>query len=228
MNDPLAFVKVKALTADEVAPDAGLSDEALLLLAPQQTPREYLDAILAQEHFTDAVKFLAHALPRREGVWWAALCLQSAVGEAPPANIAAVLKAAVRWVLEPNEEHRRQAAALADKNKAEDFLCRAVAWTGGSLTPPELPVVPPKPGMSPTAVAASVQLATQIGPSKGIRERKRHFLALGVRIARGMYTAWSEQEPAPEPRARPQVPPSRQAGSSGVRRPGPPHPPRRY
>ena len=34
--------------------------------------------------YTDAVRFLAHALPKREAVWWACLCVRKAAGANPP------------------------------------------------------------------------------------------------------------------------------------------------
>src|SRR5262245_769335 len=96
--DPLALVRVRAKTAAEVAPRAGLGEAALSLLREGLTPRQFLDLLLDHEHYGDAIKFLAFALPWREAVWWGCLGLRLALGEHLPAKDEKAVRAAALWV----------------------------------------------------------------------------------------------------------------------------------
>ncbi len=41
------------------------------LLEPQHSVRQFFTLLNKQQHHADAIRFLAHALPKREAVWWA-------------------------------------------------------------------------------------------------------------------------------------------------------------
>ena len=71
------------------------------------TAPQFFDRLVDQECYPDAIRFLAHALPKRQAVWWGSLCLWHVYRPAPPAAVADILQAAVRWVQEPMEERRR-------------------------------------------------------------------------------------------------------------------------
>ena len=90
---PGPFAKVDAKTAEEVCHRYPASDEAKGLLRPDLTPRQYLDLLVENGHPADACQFLAHALPKREAVWWACLCVGPFLGASPPPEHAAALKA---------------------------------------------------------------------------------------------------------------------------------------
>src|SRR5215212_8881463 len=85
----------------ELAEAAELSDEARALAAPGVAPRDYVARLVEGEHFRDAVRFLAHAIPKREAVWWAWVCARRAAGAEPPAPVRAALDATERWVAPP-------------------------------------------------------------------------------------------------------------------------------
>src|SRR5262245_16144742 len=106
------LTKVAAKTALEVCRAVLLPSEALALLRPTQTPRQFLDALLQQKRHADGVKFLAGALPTREAIWWACLCLRLGIVPPPPA-LDTALRVAVRWVLGPAETYRQMASRLA-------------------------------------------------------------------------------------------------------------------
>jgi hypothetical protein len=152
--------------------------------------REFIEALLANELPDAAIDFIAHALPARKAVWWGCLCLQHACGEklTPPDKTAAA--AAVKWVLEPTDENR-----AATKAPAEDAgyaspagsLARAANWTGGSLGPPEMPVVPPGRFMPATAAATAIKFASvKVEPIR-IAGTKRLFVDLGIEVLEGRY-----------------------------------------
>src|SRR4051794_21799720 len=97
-----------ARTAAEVCERFTPGEPARGLLRPGLTPRQFLELLIEKEEVPDAVGFLAHALPKREAVWWACLCARSVAGEKPAAPISAALDAAEAWVADPVEENRRR------------------------------------------------------------------------------------------------------------------------
>ena len=173
----------------ELCVAAELGEEARRALesgGPPPPPREYITRLMGRALHLDAVKFLAHALPRREAVWWAWACARKMAGDQPKPAIRAALEATERWIVQPTEEHRRQALQFGE---AADFGtpagCAALAafMSGGSLAPPEAPPVPPSEFMTAKAVAGSVILsAVAIEPAKAT-ERFEEFLKLGLEVA---------------------------------------------
>jgi hypothetical protein len=184
------WAKVTATTAD-VCRRFKLSDAAAALRRDGLSPRQFLDLLVQAQHFPDAVRFLAHALPKREAVWWACQCARLTSGPGAPEKLAA-LEAAEKWAIEPTEEHRRACLPAAE---AADFGtpagCAAIAafWSGGSLAPPDLPAVPPKDELAPGAVANAILLAAVATESEKAPETYTRFLALGANVAAGT-TAW--------------------------------------
>ena len=182
------WAKVTAKMAAEVCKHFPLGEEAKKLLRDGLTPAQFLDILMDKQQFPDAVRFLAHALPKREAVWWACLCGRAVAGPNPPPQIAAALQAAEKWVVDPSEENRRAAMPAAE---AAEFKtpagCAAVAafWSGGSLAPPNVPVVPPGEYLTAHGVAGAVMLsAVQSEPEKA-PEKYQKFLAQGIEVAKG-------------------------------------------
>ena len=184
------------LPPPELARIAGLSDEARALLRAGQPPRDFVAALASAELYPDAVRFLAHAIPKREAVWWAWFCARRAAGAAPPPAAREALDATERWIAQPNEEHRRAAMAAAE---AADFGtapgCAALAafLSGGSVAPPDAPVVPPGELMTAAAVAGSVTLAAVATEPEKAPEKFRAYIEQGLDVARRI-KLW---EPAP-------------------------------
>src|SRR5262245_49413838 len=88
-----------AKTAAEVCRRFPLSEAAAKLLRQDMAPRPFLDLLIQNQHFADAVRFQAHAMPKREAVWWACLCVRPEKGAAVPPPAAAAQKAAEAWVV---------------------------------------------------------------------------------------------------------------------------------
>ena len=165
-----------------------LGDEATALLTAGDVPqRAFLATLVEHELFSDAVRFIAHALPRREAVWWAWVCARKSAGAAPEPPIKAALDATERWIVQPSEEHRRQAMAFGE---AAEFGtpagCAALAafMSGGSLAPPEVDPVPPGEFLTAKAVAGSVTLAAAtVKPLEKSPERFQEYIRLGIEVA---------------------------------------------
>lgn len=198
--DRLAFVRVPAKTAAAVAAATRLGDEAMALLRPEQTPREFVDALAHAGHFLDAIRILAFALPTRDAVWWASLSTLLLQAGHLPQEDAFRLVAAVQWVLEPSEEHRQQAEARVNPDTPAGLVARAVAWTGGSVRPPSLPALAPPPDFPHKGVFQAVTRAVVTGPADKFPERFRQVVALGMHVARGHYS-WGQvsHQPGPVP-----------------------------
>lgn len=200
------WTKVKAARAAEICRHFDLKDEARPLLREGLSPQEFADALLAHQQYAAAVDFVAHALPPREAVWWGCLCLRHAKDAqlSPPEEVAC--KVAVQWVLEPTEEHRAAAQAPAEAaglGTPAGGLAMAVAWSGGSLSPANLPPVPPGPYLPARAVAGAVLLAAVKGDPVKIADTQRLFVELGLGVAEGRF-AWPEtKKPAPGQRYSP-------------------------
>jgi hypothetical protein len=184
------LAKVTAKTATEVCEHFPLGEEARKLLRDELTPWEYFDLLLQAQHYPDAIRFLAYALPKREAVWWACLCARNVSGTPPPSQIAAALEAAERWVADQTEENRRAAMPAAE---AAEFRtpagCAAVAafWSGGSLGPPDLPVIPPGEYLTAHAVASTVMLAAVLMEPENAVEKYRTFLTQGIEVANDIH-----------------------------------------
>lgn len=185
------LTKVAAKTAAEIWAQYEPSAATTGFRRNGQTPRQFVDLLIQAGQYLDAIDFLAHALPKREAVWWACLGVRHALGtELPPQSFAA-LKAAVEWVLEPDEPRRRAAEAAgeaADFSTPAGCAALAVFGSGGSLTPANLPEVPPEPFMTAKAVAGSVAMASLQCEPPTLPDLQRELVELGLAIAEGKVT----------------------------------------
>jgi hypothetical protein len=181
--------KIQANTAAEVCQHFVLGEEAGALLQEEVTPHAFLDLLIAHELFPDAARLLAYALPKREAVWWACLCVRHvAAADTSPADLAA-LEAAERWVIEPHEAHRRaamQAAEGLEFQTAASWAAVASFWSVGSMAPPEAPPVTPGEFLTAQAVSGAVMLAAARCAPEESSDTHRALLATGVAVAAGV------------------------------------------
>lgn len=185
-NKPLPLVQ--AATAEEVLQTYPARDEARSLLTDGLPPLQFLDRLVnEEEQYPDAVDFIAHALPKREAVWWGCLCLWHTSSASLSGPERQALRAAVVWVLNPTDAHRQAAEGPAAKVPARPagMIAAAVVRSGGSLLPADQPRVEPTPGMTGDAVAAGLHLVASAGE---VVELYRRFVALGIGVARGKHT----------------------------------------
>lgn len=165
-----------------------LTKPATALLTAELTPGEFAAALLAQGHFNDAIQFVAHALPTRDGVWWACQCARQSMNPETTREEEAAIFAAERWVTQLSDETRRDAlnaANTAGVGTAGGSAALAVFHTGGSLAPPDAPPVIPREFASAPLVAGSVILATiHSDPAKRAELTKEY-----VRQGADLYTA---------------------------------------
>jgi hypothetical protein len=191
MNDAMS-------EAARIAGLAGLPARARRWLATDREPRGYLDRLVAEGMPAEAIEFLACALPKRQAVWWACLCVWHACRSEAGTRRLADLESAIRWVIDPCEAKRQacaQADAMAALRAPAGSLAMAVAWSGGSLAPPGLPVVPPPDYLTGRAAGNAILLAAVEREPQEYLRHYRQFLALGLEVADGKSLWVRESEP---------------------------------
>jgi len=177
----------KILTAANVCARFKLKDDATQLLREGMDPCEFAIALVENEMGVDAVKFMAHALPAKEGIWWGCLCMQHALGEnlSPPDRAAAT--AAVRWVMQPTEENRAVAGATAQAAPPPSVagaLATAAFHTSGNIAPPGLPFSKaPEPFAPARAIVLAVKLASIKTQATNIPKIQRAYVELAIQVA---------------------------------------------
>lgn len=187
MTHPVAAWPVRGTM--ELSAAAELSEDARALLegaAADPPQRAFVGALVERELFPDAIAFMAHALPRREAVWWAWVCARKAAGASPKPKVQAALDATERWIVQPTEDNRRQAMQFAE---AAEFSTPAGAaalgafLSSGSLSPPEAPPVPPGEFMTAKAVAGAVTLSAVATEPETAPAKFREFVRLALEVA---------------------------------------------
>jgi hypothetical protein len=158
------------------------------------SPHQYLYQLMEQEMYADAIRFLAHALPKREAIWWAYVCANQAMDPKPAESAFAALGLARAWVIDPTETHRRAALSVAE---AAEFGtpagCTALAifFSGGSLAPPQLAEVPPAEHLTANMVANALILSGVFNQPEKSPQKYAAFLQTGLDVASGQ-EVWPE------------------------------------
>lgn len=177
--------KVQARLATEICAGLDLSPEGRAGLLPGASPQGFLSVLMGGGHFGDAVRFLAHALPAREGVWWA--CVVASLAPLSKGEVQC-LDRAEAWVYAPSDPLRRAclpaAEALAFQGAAA-YAALAAFWSGGSIGPEGGPDVLPSPQLAPIGVGASLLLAAAAGDPAQADDTFRDILVRGIDIASG-------------------------------------------
>lgn len=183
-----ALSKVTATRAVDVCGLFELGEDAAPLLEDSQDPAAFLALLIERGQYADATRFLAHALPKREAVWWACLAARAGLGDRANPEQANSLQVAEQWVFKPVEENRQPAMAAAEAagmDNPASWAAVAAFWSSGSLAPPDQPVVPPPDDLCAKAVAGAVMLAAVIREPERAEDKYRAFLRQGIDIARG-------------------------------------------
>jgi hypothetical protein len=165
---------------------AELEEEAAQHAQPGRGPREFLTSLAEGGLYPDALKFLAHLLPRREAVWWAWMCAKREAPADMPSQIEMALKATEKWIAEPTDEHRRAAMKAAEAATYETAAgCAALAafLSAGSMAPPNVDEVPPPRFATARAVFGSLVMAAVAVQPERSQERFRKFLGYGMELA---------------------------------------------
>jgi hypothetical protein len=172
-----------------------MSDKAIALMKPEMHPLDYVAQLMERKLYPDAVRFLAHALPKREAVWWAWMCARRTAGDAPPPKIKASLTATEKWIAQPTDENRRaamEAAEAADLGTAAGCAGLAAFFSGDSLGPPGAPPVPPGEYLTAKAVSGAVIFAAMGGEPEEAPEKFRGFVAQAIEVSNRIHL-WKKE-----------------------------------
>lgn len=195
----IPFTLRSGKTLAEVIEASELSDEAQALAADDQAPKAFVELLLEHEHYPDAVRFLAFALPQREAVWWAWVSARRTAGESPQSEIQEVLEATEAWIKDPTDQNRRttmEKAEAADFDTAAGCAGLAAFLSGDSLAPPEMDLVPPGEHMAAAAIAGSIVLAAVSEEPEKATEKFQSFVEQGMVVA-DKIQLWTPPETGP-------------------------------
>jgi len=171
-----------------LCPRLALTPEAAAATDGCAQVQEALNRLEAGGFLLEATRLIAHALPKREAVWWASMCAaHTAPANLPQADKAA-REAAEDWVRLQTDKSRRLAWDRAQASGCatpESWAAIAAFWSGDSMSPEGQPAVPPAPDLPGTAVAGAVALAAVRGDVTRQEARLRRFLESARNIAAG-------------------------------------------
>lgn len=145
----------------------------------------FIDQLTGAELLVDAMRVLATWLGKRKAVWWGADCVEAACADRLEAQ-EGLIRLARSWARDPTEENRRSAldaAETADTKVPGCWLARAAGWSGGSLSPPGLPVVPPDERLTAQSLTGALLLAAVFIDPAQCAANYRKFIALGKQLA---------------------------------------------
>lgn len=179
----MGWNQVKWTEAHQIASLMGVEEDALP--AAGIVPEAHYRSLLDRNDRSGAVAFLGHALPRLEALHWAARVLEE---EASTRGLKRAdrqaLDVALRWLGDPNDANRRAAMEAADaagETSPERMLALGVFFSGGTISQPELPPIPPSPEIAGRLAAGAVTMAAyRATDQKAVFDRA---LDLGDKVA---------------------------------------------
>jgi hypothetical protein len=172
----------------DIVTRAALGPEARRAVAEVETVSGLIATLAGAGFLVEAARCFAHALPRREAVWWSCMCAASTAPDDLPALDRSARDAAETWVRTQTEESRRQAMALAEAlgfETPEAWAAVGAFWAGPSVAADGAPPSPPAPHMTGVAVAGAIVLASVRGDPAMRLMRLERFLSSAREIAQG-------------------------------------------
>ncbi len=190
--------KLRAAVLADVLAHATLPADAMKLLAGAADAPAAVAALRAAGDLPNAARLMAFALPKREAVWWACMCVRAVPGAATSEDDQKALEGAIQWVYRPTDETRRAAfahAQAADFQTPEAWAGVAAFWSRDSIAPAGQATVPPAPNLPGTAVAGAVALAAVRTTPERRGARLERFLDAAADIAGGGSGRMEPEEP---------------------------------
>lgn len=186
-QEVLQFQGFVAGTAAEIFERFQLSSVVELKPADSETPEAFARRAISSKSINDGLNFLARALHKRTGIWWAIQCSREVKSDTGPYD-PQILELAERWVIRPSEQLRRDVMKLSEAAQTSTpaaWAGVAVFWTHGSMAPPDVPAVPAGPELCGKAISGSVILSSVATTPDKIPQRREAFVKLGIALAAG-------------------------------------------
>jgi hypothetical protein len=184
------LVKLRGKSVAQICTEFDVEDAVLPLINDKILPHEFLGLLIGDARYFEAMRFLAHALPKRESVWWACQCARSTFKQTITQAAAASIAAAEAWVYKPTEENRAKADAIVKSLKKIDsntaWAAAAASWSSAPQPAgaPAAPVPPIPNELTGRAVTVSLTLsAVALGTTK-LQDTLRQFVDKGLDLAR--------------------------------------------
>ena len=171
---------------DPILPRLELDAQTAALLKDLPDAAAGLEALLAADRMPDALRLIAHALPKREAVWWACMCARGVPALDPNPLDADALTAAELWVRRPDEASRRATMEIAQKGgfrSAEAWAAVGAFWSGGNMSAEGQPEVLPPEHLTGVAVVGSLMLSAMRHKPERAPARFGRFLTSARDIA---------------------------------------------
>lgn len=188
MIDTKQTSKLDATALEVILPHVALSPAAAAALGTAGSPTEAIGRLADGGFLSEAAHLCAHALPRREAVWWAARCTEATAPATLTEAETDARSLAESWVRRVSDDTRRAAMAQAEAagfQSPEAWVAVAAFWSGDSMAPADQPKVPPAPHLAGVAVAGAVILASVRDKPERQTARLGRFLASARDIAVG-------------------------------------------
>ncbi len=182
------FIKIEDHYAADITDEFELSAEAQTLIDDYISPADFLKQLIEQQLYIDAILFLAYALPKREGTWWACICARSGLQKNASAHDIKAIELAEAWVYQPTKENCQptmQAAERTNFQTPAGWAAIAAFWSGESIATVAGINMPPDEDLSCKAVNAAAALAASIQKPEEIAQYHQLFLKQGIDIACG-------------------------------------------
>jgi hypothetical protein len=182
------MTKLSGAQLAEVLRRCELPEEAAAAVAGIADVPGVISALVARKSLVEAARVFAHALPKREAVWWACMCAAHTAPPAMPEPDRRARETAELWVRQQTDALRRAAmdhAKAAGFQSPEAWAGVAAFWSGDSIAPPENFKVPPPPHLTGVAVAGAVTLAAVRRRPEWQGQRLALFLQSARDIAAG-------------------------------------------
>ena len=182
------YIKIQAASVGELLAEIDFSeDTAPSLFDAQDHPITAVNKLFDGECYIDGLRIMAHALPKREAVWWACLAVRHTISE-EQADDNNALVVAEAWARQPVEGNRQQCKAWAEKlqhKTAAAWAATSAAWCTGSIAEEGQPEVAPPEKLYAHAVSGAVSLAAVAGDISEAEAHYRRFLDQGLNLAVG-------------------------------------------
>ena len=170
-------------------PRLELEPPAAQVVSDTATAAEAILKLEAAGMRNEAARLPAHALPKREAVWWGCMCARAVPDPALAQADAEALLAAEAWVRKPGEEALRRAcmdaAQKTEFRSPEAWAAVGAFWSGGSMAPEGQPAVPPGEHLTGVAISGGIVLAAVRNRPERAAARFERFLAAAREIAAG-------------------------------------------
>lgn len=181
------------MTTAEACHGVDLPPEVAAIVEAHPDPQECMSALVAQGYLAPAIRVLAAVLPPRAATWWVLNVLQRTQDTLIRGTDAQLKDAIQQWIITPTESGRRRVEALTpqgDRKSPSTWLAYATFWSGQSLAPPALDIVPPPKHLTGTGVATAAMLVACQNPIT-MSSTMEQILHLGRNVLSGQHP-WPE------------------------------------